>query len=91
MANFFSILNSILKQDEYAQYNYGDLITESTKDERLKRNMTDKEISYFEAIKKNNLERIYENCGNNINNDFRLEHPRENMQISGIGKVTQMM
>ena len=91
MANFFSILNSLLKQDEYVQTNYGDLITESSKDDRLKRNMTAEEITYFDEIKKNNRERIYENCGNNINNDYRFDKPKENMMISGIGKVTQMM
>lgn len=94
MANFFSILNSFLKQEEYGQYNYGDLITESAKkneDDRLKRGMTESEITYFDAIKKNNLERIFENGGNNLDNDYRIEKPRENMVISGIGTVTQMM
>lgn len=91
MANFFSILNSILKQDEYAQTNYGDLITESSKEDRLKRNMTADEIAYFDEIKKNNRERIYENCGNNIHNDYNIDKPKENIMISGIGQVTQMM
>lgn len=91
MANFFSILNSLIKQEEYVNTNYGDLITESSKDERLKRNMTSDEITYFDSIKKNNRDRIYENCGNNIDNDYKFEKPRENMIISGIGTVSQIM
>lgn len=89
--DFFSILNSFLKTDKNYTCNYGDILNESLSDERLKRNMTDKEISYFEEIKKNNLDRIYENCGNNIDNDFRIERPIENKKISGIGTVTQIM
>ena len=89
--DFFSILNSFLKTDKNYTCNYGDILNESLSDERLKRNMTDKEISYFEEIKKNNLDRIYENCGNNIDNDFKIERPIENKKISGIGTVTQIM
>ena len=91
MTNFFSILNSLIKQDEYVVTNYGDLITESSKDDRLKRTMTSNEISYFDDIKKNNRERIYENCGNNINSDYKFENPKDNLYISGIGKVSQIM
>ena len=87
-------MNSIIKQDENINNNYGDIISESTKkneDDSLMRGMTDKEITYFKEIKENNMNRIYENCGNNINNDYKFDKPRENMMISGIGKVTQMM
>ena len=92
MANFFSILNSILKTDENYQSSYGELINESIKnDDRLKRGMTNQEIAYFAEIKKNNMTRILENCGNNIDNNVKIEKPIENMHISGIGIVSQVM
>lgn len=89
--DFFSILNSFLKtSDEYTS-NYGDIINESLNDDRLKRGMSQQEMTYFDHIKKNNRERIYENCGNNIDNDIKIETPIENIKVSGIGVVSQVM
>lgn len=89
--DFFSILNSFLKtSDEYTS-NYGDIINESLNDDRLKRGMSQHEMTYFDHIKKNNRERIYENCGNNIDNDIKIETPIENIKVSGIGVVSQVM
>lgn len=89
--DFFSILNSFLKtSDEYTS-NYGDIINESLNDDRLKRGMSQQEMTYFDYIKKNNRERIYENCGNNVNNDIKIETPIENIKVSGIGVVSQVM
>ena len=89
--DFFSILNSFLKTDKNYTCNYGDILNESLSDDRLKRGMSEQDIAYFDYIKKNNRERIYENCGNNINNDMRIEKPIENIHVSGIGKVIQLM
>ena len=89
--DFFSILNSFIKMDNNYSSNYGDIINESLNDDRLKRGMTDQEMTYFDYIKKNNRERIYENCGNNIDNNIIIENPIENKYVSGIGTVSQIM
>ena len=89
--DFFSILNSLIKMDNNYSSNYGDIINESLNDDRLKRGMTDQEMTYFDYIKKNNRERIYENCGNNIDNNIIIENPIENKYVSGIGTVSQIM
>ena len=91
MADFFSILNSILRTDSNYLQGYGDIINESKGDERLQRGMTQSEISYFKEIKELDQKRMFESCGINMNNDKRIDKPINNMSISGIGTVSQVM
>ena len=85
--DFFSILKSYNKKNVST---YADLLGETTQEERLKRDLTDKELEDYMIIKESNKQRLYIISGNNKPTDYRTDQPKQKI-ISGIGQVQQMM
>ena len=87
MNDFFSILRGYTRRQSST---YADLIGETKEEDKLKRNLTEKELADYMIIKENNKERLYNISGNNYNNDTRIDKGIKRT-ISGIGEVQQMM
>jgi len=86
MNNIFTSINNYIKQKSTF---YGDFYNKN-KEEIIKRDLSPEEFTYFNIIKENNQNRLYEISGNN--NVIELNFNRNNEQhISGIGKVQQIM
>ncbi len=87
MLDFFSILKSYNRQQAST---YADLIGSTTKEEQIKRQLTEQELQDYMIIKESNQQRLFNISGNNRHTDSNLDKTKQ-MMISGIGQVTQMM
>ena len=85
--NLLSSINNYIRKKE--SRTYADLINNTTKEDIIKRSMTNEELTYFQMIKENNLNRLYNLCGNNINIELNVNTQQQ--YVSGIGKVQQIM
>lgn len=87
MLDFFSILKSYNRQQAST---YADLIGSTTREEQIKRQLTEQELQDYMIIKESNQQRLFNISGNNRPTDSKLDKTKQ-MMISGIGQVTQMM
>ena len=85
--NLFTTINSYIRRNE--SKTYADLINNTTKEDIIKRGLNSEELTYFQMIKENNLNRLYDLCGNNINIELNVNNQKQ--YVSGIGKVQQIM
>lgn len=85
--NLFTTINSYIRRNE--SKTYADLINNTTKEDIIKRGLNSEELTYFQIIKENNLNRLYDLCGNNINIELNVNNQKQ--YVSGIGKVQQIM
>ena len=85
--NLFTTINSYIRRNE--SKTYADLINNTTKEDIIKRGLNSEELTYFQMIKENNLNRLYDLCGNNINMELKVNNQKQ--YVSGIGKVQQIM
>ena len=86
--NFFTTINNYIRK--YESKTYADLINNTSKEDILKRSLNIQELAYFQIIKENNLNRLYNISGNNINIELNINNI-SNKYISGIGEVKQIM
>lgn len=86
--NFFASINNYIRKNE--SKTYADLINNTTKEDIIKRGLNNEELTYFQMIKENNLNRLYNECGNNINIELNINN-KEKTYVSGIGHVQQIM